>query len=146
MNVVSTESVPLIIMVHVLTTSMVQYDSNINLIAPKSIAMYMAIDYKIQSVECIHKVCKYIMTDKIRRDGKIEKVPHFSVTSLGTNNTQLSARYKGSLQELLILGVQWHAMGDILGFLLMQQSFYNCHITCGSTIIIVWTVSQSINN
>lgn len=75
MNVVSTESVPLIIMVHVLTTSMVQYDSNINLTAPKSIAMYMVIDYKIQSVECIHKVCKYIMIDKIRRDRKIEKVP-----------------------------------------------------------------------
>lgn len=122
MNVVSTESVPLIIMVHVLTTSMVQYDSNINLIAPKSIAMYMAIDYKIQSVECIHKVCKYIMTDKIRRDRKIEKVPHNTTSVLQGSgpNTQLSARYKGSLQELLILEVQWHAMGDILGLLLMQ--------------------------
>lgn len=64
---------------------------------------------KIQSVECFHEVCKYIMTDMNRCDRNIEKSPIIPLQS-----------DKGSLQELLILGAQWHAEGDILCLLLMQ--------------------------
>lgn len=103
---------------------------------------------KIQSVECFHEVCKYIMTDMNRCDRNIEKSPIIPLQSDKAQDKIHSCqrRYKGSLQELLILGAQWHAEGDILCLLLMQWLFYNCHITCDSTIIIVYTDSQLITS
>lgn len=75
---------------------------------------------KIQSVQCFYEVCKYIMTDMNRCDRKIEKS---SIIPLQSDKAQdkihsCRRRYKGSLQELLILGA--HAEGDILCLLLMQ--------------------------
>lgn len=77
---------------------------------------------KIQSVECFHEVCKYIMTDMNRCDRNIEKSPIIPLLSDKAQDKIHSCqrRYKGSLQELLILGAQWHAEGDILCLLLMQ--------------------------
>lgn len=71
---------------------------------------------KIQSVKCFHEVCKYIMTDMNRCDRNIEKSPIIPLQSDKAQDKIHSCqrRYKGSLQELLILGAQWHAEGDIL--------------------------------